>query len=214
MPRSAKLPHPIKNITEQNSNKKSTQKKDIKKDIKNDIKKSTQKKDIKKDIKKSTQKKDIKKDDEKNIDPKINKAKTNTDILFDDEPDDIIDDDVEIDTFFENDMFSNLDINIKYNALNPDSYVHETHKEIIVVSDQDRITSEVITKYEYTEVTSNRAQQIENGSQIFVDINDEDDPIKIAELEVRLKRCPLSIRRFISSNICEIWAVNDMIIPY
>ena len=76
------------------------------------------------------------------------------------------------------------------------------------------MSSEVITKFEFTDVVSNRAKQIENGSPIFVDIKNESDPIKMAEMEIRMRSCPLSIRRIIGNNICEIWDVNDMIIPY
>ena len=103
---------------------------------------------------------------------------------------------------------------IQFRVFDPEKYVNDTHKEIIVVPKQYRKTSEVITKFEYTDVTSNRAKQIENGSTIFTDIKDESDPIKMAEMEIRMKRCPLSIRRMISNNICEIWDVNEMLIPY
>jgi len=120
----------------------------------------------------------------------------------------------ETDEFFDNKTFDNINPHIQYHIYDPDKYETEMHKEIIVIPNNYRRTSEVITKFEYTDVTSNRAKQIENGSPIFVDIKSESDPIKMAELEIRLKRCPLSIRRMISNNICEIWDVNDMIIPY
>ena len=63
-------------------------------------------------------------------------------------------------------------------------------------------------------MVSIRAKQIENGSKIFVDIGAEDNPITMAEMEIKMKQCPLSIRRFISNNIAEIWNVNEMIVPY
>ena len=47
-----------------------------------------------------------------------------------------------------------------------------------------------------------------------MDIEDESNPIKMAEMEIRMKKCPLSIVRYISSNIAEVWEVNELNIPY
>jgi DNA-directed RNA polymerase I, II, and III subunit RPABC2 len=132
----------------------------------------------------------------------------------DDEETDNIDIDADEDEFFDEKNFEDVNPHIQYHIYDPEKYENEIHKEIIVVPNNYRRTSEVITKFEYTDVTSNRAKQIENGSPIFTDIKGESDPIKMAELEIRMKRCPLSVRRMISNNICEIWDVNDMIIPY
>jgi DNA-directed RNA polymerase I, II, and III subunit RPABC2 len=132
----------------------------------------------------------------------------------DDEETDNIDIDADEDEFFDEKNFEDVNPHIQYHIYDPEKYENEIHKEIIVVPNNYRRTSEVITKFEYTDVTSNRAKQIENGSPIFTDIKGESDPIKMAELEIRMKRCPLSVRRMISHNICEIWDVNDMIIPY
>ena len=103
---------------------------------------------------------------------------------------------------------------IKFHVFNPDNHVIETHKDIIITPADDRKTSEKLTEYEYTEVVSHRAKQIENGGPIYVDIGDETDPIKMAELEINLKKCPLSIRRLHNNSIAEIWEVNEMTLPY
>jgi DNA-directed RNA polymerase subunit K/omega len=116
--------------------------------------------------------------------------------------------------FFNEDNFKNANTNIKFHVFDPDKYKNEIHQEIVIIPNEFRKTSEVITKFEFTDVTSNRAKQIENGSKIFVDIGNEDNPIIMAEMEIKMKQCPLAIRRFISSNIAEIWNVNEMIIPY
>ena len=115
------------------------------------------------------------------------------------------------DAFFAEDTFKDFNNNIKFHIYDPDRYEPEVHRELIIVPSQYRKTSEYMSIYEYTEVISNRAKQIENGSMIFVDIGNESDPIKMAELELRLKKCPLLIRRLITSNIAEIWDVNEMI---
>jgi DNA-directed RNA polymerase I, II, and III subunit RPABC2 len=116
--------------------------------------------------------------------------------------------------FFNENNFKNANTNIKFHVYDPDKYKNEIHQEIIIIPPEYRKTSEVITKFEFTDVVSNRAKQIENGSKIFVDIGTEDNPIIMAEMEIKMKQCPLSIRRFISNNIAEIWNVNEMIIPY
>ena len=145
---------------------------------------------------------------------KIGTTIENNDIDDDEEEIDNIDIDADEDEFFDEKNFEDVNPHIQYHIYDPEKYENEIHKEIIVVPNNYRRTSEVITKFEYTDVTSNRAKQIENGSPIFTDIKGESDPIKMAELEIRMKRCPLSVRRMISHNICEIWDVNDMIIPY
>lgn len=147
------------------------------------------------------------------------KSKAKKVIELIDNEDDIIDEnDVDFDAddedFFDEDNFKDFNNQIKYHVYDPNKYENEIHREITIIPNQFRKTSEVITKFEFTDVTSNRAKQIENGGKIFVDIHDETDPIKMAELEIRMKCCPFSIRRMISNDIAEIWDVNDMIIPY
>jgi DNA-directed RNA polymerase subunit K/omega len=134
--------------------------------------------------------------------------------LYEEPMDDDIDFDVEEDEFFDEKNFKEFNTKIKFHVFDPDKYENEIHKEIIIVPSEYRKTSEVITKFEFTSVTSNRGKQIENGSKIFVDIGDESDPITMSELEIKMKQCPLAIRRMISTNIAEIWDVNEMIIPY
>jgi len=124
------------------------------------------------------------------------------------------DTDLETEELFNNNTFKNANTNIKFNIFDPDKYINNIHQEIIIIPNEHRKTSEVITKFEFTDVTSNRAKQIENGSKIFVDIGTEDNPIIMAEMEIKMKQCPLSIRRFISNDIAEIWNVNEMIVPY
>lgn len=161
---------------------------------------------VEKDSKKVAEKAN-KKDNEgkKNIEPEIDdESESDNDLEFD----------VGEDEFFDENNFKDFNNKIQFRVFDPEKYETEMHKEIVIVPSAYRKTSEVITKFEFTDVVSNRAKQIENGSPIFVDIKDETDPIIMAELEIRLKRCPLSIRRLISNNIAEIWEVNEMMIPY
>ena len=137
----------------------------------------------------------------------------NNDELAEDMDNFDIDDEAE-DEFFNEKSFEDFNKQIKFYVHDPNKYENEIHKEINIVKNNNRRTSEIITKFEFTEVTSVRAKQIENGGKIFVDIQNETDPVVMAEMEIKMKCCPLSVRRMISSEIAEIWDVNDMIIPY
>jgi DNA-directed RNA polymerase subunit K/omega len=138
-------------------------------------------------------------------------------VEYDSDIDDVdsdIDFNADEENFFDVQNFKDFNEKIKFYVFDPEQYENEMRKELIIVPDQYRKTSEVLSKCEFTDVVSNRAKQIEDGSPIFVDIGDEDDPIVMAEMETRMKKCPLSILRMISNNIAEVWAVNDMIVLY
>jgi hypothetical protein len=53
--------------------------------------------------------------------------------------------------------------------------------EIVYTLPEDRIMSEVMTKFEFCEVVSIRAKQIENGGESFTDVGDLTDPLEIAK---------------------------------
>ncbi len=86
--------------------------------------------------------------------------------------------------------------------------------EIVYRKPEDRITSEVMSKFEYCEVISIRARQIEIGGSPFTTIGELTDPIAIAKKEIADKKCPLSIVRMITDKIAEKWHVNELGIPY
>lgn len=152
-----------------------------------------------------------KKETQKNL--KDTKKKKIMEILSEDE-----EDDTELETFNDDDFYNENNFkeydNIKYKIYNPDTFTNITHREINIVPKNERRSSDIITKYEYTEVTSIRAKQIENGSRIFIDIKDLSDPVEIAEREIEEKRCPLSIRRMLCDEYAEIWEVNELFVPY
>lgn len=86
--------------------------------------------------------------------------------------------------------------------------------EIIYRKPEDRVTSEVMTKFELCEIVSIRAKQLEQGKTVFTDVGDLTDPLAIAKKEIIDKKCPLSIVRMITDRIAEKWQVNEMAIPY
>lgn len=90
------------------------------------------------------------------------------------------------------------------------------YKENFIVRNNLRRTSEQMSRNEYTRVLSERAQQIENGSPIFVELNSKKNyyPKQIAEMEIKQKKCPLNIYRIYDGNLKEVWSVNEMILPF
>jgi DNA-directed RNA polymerase subunit K/omega len=122
--------------------------------------------------------------------------------------------DYDEDEFIEKTQYKDFNPNIKFNVFDQENFIEETHKEIVIADASTRRTSEVMTYFEYTEVVSNRAKQIENGGKIYTDIGNLANPIEMAELEISMKKCPLSVMRMISSNIAEVWEVNEMVVPY
>ena len=111
-------------------------------------------------------------------------------------------------------------------AIPEEPYAHMPNKYVYVplietktlyVHPDARITSEVMTDFEYNHIVGLRAQQLANELKSFTEINDLSDPIDIAKLEIANKRCPLSIRRVRTTldgrDIAELWDVNEMSIP-
>ena len=104
----------------------------------------------------------------------------------------------------------------KIPQVNKEKYEYKpiVSREITYMTDSNRISSEVMTSFEYSYIISIRAKQIENGGPVFVEANNIIDPIKIAKKEIEEKKNPLKIIRMITSNIAEVWRVNEMAIPY
>ena len=75
-----------------------------------------------------------------------------------------------------------------------------------------KITDPLLTKYEKTKVLSERTQQIENGSLIYIPLNDKlDDAYSIALEEFKQKKIPFIICRPLpNSKDFEFWKLNDL----
>jgi DNA-directed RNA polymerase subunit K/omega len=148
----------------------------------------------------------------KKKEPKEPKDLVNEEGIIND--DDIINEELE-EEFFNQNSYDSFTYRNKIEILSSNHYTNnDLHKEDAVVPKGHRITSEIMTHAEYTRVVSERAKQIENGSPIFIILKNEHDPIKISEKEIRQKRCPLKIMRYLTKNIKEEWSVNEMIIPF
>ena len=83
---------------------------------------------------------------------------------------------------------------------------------IKVTKPEDRITSNVLNRFDRAKVIGIRAQQIANGDEYFTDPGGLTSPIEIADKELMEGKCPIIIERVLHGNIVEHWPLREMII--
>ena len=76
----------------------------------------------------------------------------------------------------------------------------------------ERTTSRFITKYEKARVLGTRALQISLGAPITVPHDNESDPLRIAQKELRARTLPIIIRRFLPDQTYEDWKISELIV--
>ncbi|KAJ3015905.1 DNA-directed RNA polymerases I II and III subunit RPABC2 [Thoreauomyces humboldtii] len=76
-----------------------------------------------------------------------------------------------------------------------------------------RLTTPYMTKYEKARVLGTRALQVSMNAPVMVDLNGESDPLQIAMKELRERRIPLMVRRYMPDGSWEDWAVDELILP-
>jgi DNA-directed RNA polymerase I, II, and III subunit RPABC2 len=75
-----------------------------------------------------------------------------------------------------------------------------------------RITTRYMTKYERARVLGTRALQISMNAPVTVEIAGETDALKIAMKELRERKIPMIIRRYLPDNSYEDWGLDELII--
>ena len=73
-----------------------------------------------------------------------------------------------------------------------------------------KLTSQYMTRYEYSECLSYRAILIAAGHPPLVDCKGIYDPIEIAKQEILSRKVPLVIVRTLPNGTKERWAIKDM----
>ena len=76
----------------------------------------------------------------------------------------------------------------------------------------ERFTTRYLTKYERARVLGTRALQISMNAPVMVDLDGETDPLRIAEKELRERKIPIIIRRYLPDGSHEDWGVNELIV--
>ena len=97
--------------------------------------------------------------------------------------------------------------NISINQINDYTNVYQDYDI------SDNITSNKMSKYEYTKVLGMRAQQITMGAEPLITItNDMKSAIEVAEEELRQRKTPYIIARKINNKKTDFWKIQDMVI--
>ncbi|MDA9097454.1 DNA-directed RNA polymerase subunit K [bacterium] len=76
----------------------------------------------------------------------------------------------------------------------------------------DRTTTPYMTKYERARILGTRALQISMNAPVLVQLDGETDPLEIAGKELREKRIPFTIRRYLPDGSWEDWGVDELIV--
>ncbi|EFX66221.1 hypothetical protein DAPPUDRAFT_64901 [Daphnia pulex] len=75
-----------------------------------------------------------------------------------------------------------------------------------------RITTPYMTKYERARVLGTRALQIAMCAPVMVELEGETDPLQIAMKELKQKKIPIIIRRYLPDGSYEDWGIDELVI--
>lgn len=80
------------------------------------------------------------------------------------------------------------------------------------VAKENRVTTKYMTKYERARILGTRALQISYGAAVMVDPKGETDPLLIARQELKQRKIPIVVRRYLPDQSFEDWNIDDLII--
>ncbi|KAI1777595.1 RNA polymerase Rpb6 [Hypoxylon cercidicola] len=95
-------------------------------------------------------------------------------------------------------------------AANRTKSTTKTEKDM-KIPNEDRATTPYMTKYERARILGTRALQISMNAPVLVDIEGESDPLQIAIKELRAKKIPLIVRRYLPDGYYEDWSVEELL---
>ncbi|KAI9166644.1 DNA-directed RNA polymerases I, II, and III subunit RPABC2 [Paramyrothecium foliicola] len=79
------------------------------------------------------------------------------------------------------------------------------------IPDDERTTTPYMTKYERARILGTRALQISMNAPVLVDLEGETDPLQIAIKEMREKKIPLIVRRYLPDGHYEDWTCEELL---
>ncbi|KAK4270505.1 hypothetical protein QN277_023534 [Acacia crassicarpa] len=79
-------------------------------------------------------------------------------------------------------------------------------------TERPRKTSKYMTKYERARILGTRALQISMNAPVMVVLEGETDPLEIAMKELRERKIPFTIRRYLPDGSYEDWGVDELIV--
>lgn len=86
----------------------------------------------------------------------------------------------------------------------------KSHRDKKIPNDQ-RTTTPYMTKYEKARILGTRALQISMNAPVLVDLEGETDPLQIAIKELREKKVPLIVRRYMPDGYYEDWTCEELL---
>ncbi|KAH6897209.1 RNA polymerase Rpb6 [Thelonectria olida] len=79
------------------------------------------------------------------------------------------------------------------------------------IPENERNTTPYMTKYERARILGTRALQISMNAPVLVDLEGETDPLQIAIKEMREKKIPLIVRRYLPDGYYEDWTCEELL---
>jgi DNA-directed RNA polymerase I, II, and III subunit RPABC2 len=70
----------------------------------------------------------------------------------------------------------------------------------------------IVCRYERARVLGTRALQIAMCAPVMVELEGETDPLQIAMKELKQRKIPIIIRRYLPDNSYEDWGIDELII--
>ncbi|KAI1854671.1 hypothetical protein JX265_002311 [Neoarthrinium moseri] len=95
-------------------------------------------------------------------------------------------------------------------AANRQKPAEKAHKDK-KIPNEERITTPYMTKYEKARILGTRALQISMNAPVLVDLEGETDPLQIAIKELREKKIPLIVRRYMPDGFYEDWTCEELL---
>lgn len=74
----------------------------------------------------------------------------------------------------------------------------------------ERVTTNVLTKYERGRILGARATQIADNAPVLIALEGEVDPYMIAYKELQQRLIPFVVRRYLPDGTYEDWAINEL----
>jgi len=108
--------------------------------------------------------------------------------------------------------FNNSNLNNNSNQINDltDEFddLKSTYQSML--TNRERKTIPILSKYERTRVVGERAIQISMGAPPLVEVGNLENPVDIAEKELREKKIPYIIKRVLPNGLIEMWRVDEL----
>ena len=119
----------------------------------------------------------------------------------------------EFEMFSNENVFEDFDIKKKSLGISKENSFsntnsNQTNKSIL----DERITLPYLTKFERARILGARSLQISMGAPLMVSTNSETDALDLAAKELKERKIPITIRRYLPSGKYEDWQIDELVI--